>query len=285
VGGPGSGRHRKGWRVSDCRVLSVSDLTGSGRRESQPSGEITWRRGAVVQARLTFSISVARYPLDYDHWTMSLRYRKTMYAAESCQQVTLAMLQPTMAHCPLCGGFARKLYAPPYREHFGCRRCQRLGYQRRRPAAPEPLVAPRIQAALGSVLEGLHDKPTRADRRVKAKRALLESLAADVADLRPQERRIYCLRLSKAGYSCRAIARLVGTSKSSVQRILAAGADAVDTTVLVPERLERYRTTHPLSLGELRDGGRRDRTPEPEPEEMVLTFGDAQAEGGQELPD
>ncbi len=53
------------------------------------------------------------------------------------------------------------------------------------------------------------------------------------------------------GLSCRTIARLTGTSKSSVQRYLAAGTAAIDRTALARERLERYHDSQLPVLGGL----------------------------------
>jgi hypothetical protein len=58
--------------------------------------------------------------------------------------------------------------------------------------------------------------------------------------LAPQERRIYCLRLARVGFSLRRIAALVGSSKSSVGRYLAAGLAGIDSEELTSERHERY---------------------------------------------
>jgi hypothetical protein len=53
------------------------------------------------------------------------------------------------------------------------------------------------------------------------------------------------------GLSCRAVARLAGTSKSSVQRYLAAGTTAIEMQTLVTERLERYHDPQLPALGGL----------------------------------
>jgi hypothetical protein len=58
--------------------------------------------------------------------------------------------------------------------------------------------------------------------------------------LDPQELRIYCLQLARVGYSLRQIAALVGSSKSSVGRFVAAGLAGVDMAKLQAERLSRY---------------------------------------------
>jgi hypothetical protein len=53
------------------------------------------------------------------------------------------------------------------------------------------------------------------------------------------------------GLSCRVIARLAGSSKSSVQRYLAGGTAALDRQTLVRERLERYYEAQLPSLSGL----------------------------------
>jgi hypothetical protein len=53
------------------------------------------------------------------------------------------------------------------------------------------------------------------------------------------------------GLSCRAIARLAGSSKSSVQRYLAGGTAAIEMQALVTERLERYHEAQLPALGGL----------------------------------
>ena len=98
---------------------------------------------------------------------------------------------------------------------------------------------------MGSLLEGLFAEHALivgagSSHRRAATAELLQTLEKE-RPLAAQELRVYCLRLGKAGLSCRAIARLVGSSKSSVQRCLAAGTPAMDMAALVSERLERYR--------------------------------------------
>jgi hypothetical protein len=50
------------------------------------------------------------------------------------------------------------------------------------------------------------------------------------------------------------IARLAGSSKSSVQRYLAGGTAALDRAALVSERLDRYRDSQLPALGGLAFG-------------------------------
>jgi hypothetical protein len=59
MGGPGSGRRPDKTCVCQCRVLSVGELAGVGRREKHPTGEILWvaKRSRTTQARLIYTIT------------------------------------------------------------------------------------------------------------------------------------------------------------------------------------------------------------------------------------
>jgi hypothetical protein len=104
---------------------------------------------------------------------------------------------------------------------------------------------------MGSLLDGLYQLPASPQRRTAAaKRRAREALLCMLADERPlsvQETRVYCLRLGKLGLSLRQIAALVGCSKSSVARYLAAGLAGVDIDALLSERL--WRRSYRLSWG------------------------------------
>jgi hypothetical protein len=109
---------------------------------------------------------------------------------------------------------------------------------------------------MGTLLEGLYadralvDGPRSPAKRRKVAVELLQSLESE-RPLAAEELRVWCLRLAKTGLSCRAIARLAGTSKSSVQRYLAAGTTAIDRATLTRERLERYHDSQMAAFGGL----------------------------------
>jgi hypothetical protein len=241
--------------VSECRVLSIGELAVHGRRQTPPSGEIVWvaQRSGTTQARLIYTISEEHWPQGPDLWVLALRYWPTLSAAESRERIILGgPAKPGLAYCPSCDEPLRKLYVPPGAEHFLCRAWHGLVYRRR----PRPDRLAELQAAMGSLLEGLYtdhsllDGPRSPAQRRKAAAQLLQSLE-DERPLAPEELRVWCLRLGKLGLSCRAVARLAGTSKSSVQRYLAAGTTAIEMQTLVTERLERYHDPQLPALGGL----------------------------------
>ena len=113
---------------------------------------------------------------------------------------------------------------------------------------------------MGSLLEGLYaahslieGSPAPALRRRAAAAELLQTLESE-RPLAAEELRVWCLRLGRMGLSCRTIARLTGTSKSSVQRYLAAGTPAIERAALARERLERYHEAQLPALGGLAFG-------------------------------
>lgn len=254
MGGPGSGRRPDKTCVSDCRVLSISELSAGARRQTHPTGEIVWvaTRSGLTQARLCYTITEEHWPQGLHLAVLALRYWPTMTATESRERVVLGGTgKPNLAYCPRCKRPVRKLYAPPAAEHFLCRCCHELVYRPR--SQPDRLAE--LQAAMGSLLEGLFAEHALIDgagssHRRAATAELLQTLEKE-RPLAAQELRVYCLRLGKAGLSCRAIARLVGSSKSSVQRCLAAGTPAIDMAALVSERLERYRESWAQPFGGL----------------------------------
>jgi hypothetical protein len=235
-------------------VLSVGELAGVGRRQSQPTGEIIWcaQRSYTTQARLLYTITEEHWPVGPDLWVLALRYWPTLGAAESRERIILCE-KPGHARCPGCDEPLRKLYAPPGAEHFLCRACHDLVYRRR----PGPDRLAELQAAMGSLLEGLYadhslieGSPAPAQRRRAAAAELLQTLESE-RPLAQEELRVWCLRLGRMGLSCRAIARLAGSSKSSVQRYLAGGTAAIEMQALVTERLERYHEAQLPALGGL----------------------------------
>ncbi len=254
MGGLGSGRRPAKLSVADCRSLAISEFTAAVRKHGQTSGAIIWRRDDLTTARLCYTISEEYWPQDYELRILALRYWPALAAPEARTRIVLAGEgKPDLAFCPDCGRSVRKLYAPPQAAHFLCWRCQDLVH--RRPAKSDALAV--MQAAMGSLLHGLYPEfepaawlTAPADKR--AARAELLQTIEEEQPLRAQERRVYCLHLAKEGFSCRDIALLVDSSKSSVQRYLVAGRDAIDMEALDRERLARYYELHPLSFGQLR---------------------------------
>ena len=234
MGGPGSGRRPDKTCVSECRVLSIGELAGVGRRQLHPAGEILWvaKRSRATQARLLYTITEEHWPQGPGLWVLALRYWPSLNAAESCERIILCE-KPGLARCPGCDEPLRKLYAPPGAEHFLCRACHDLVYRRRERS--DRLAE--LQAAMGPLLQGLYaghtliEGPRSPAQRRKAATELLQTLE-DERPLASEELRVWCLRLGKMGLSCRKIARLAGTSKSSVQRYLAAGTAAIDRVAL-----------------------------------------------------
>jgi hypothetical protein len=254
MGGPGSGRRPDKTCVSECRVLSIGELAGVARRQLHPAGEILWvaKRSRTTRARLLYTITEEHWPQGPDLWVLALRYWPTLSAAESRERIIVAAETPGLAHCPGCDEPVRKLYAPPGGKHFLCRSCHNLVYRKR----PGPDLLAELQAAMGPLLQGLSadhtlvEGPRSPAQRRKAAAELLQTLDSE-RPLAAEELRVWCLRLGKLGLSCRTIARLAGTSKSSVQRYLAAGAAAIDRTTLARERLERHHDSQLPALGGL----------------------------------
>ncbi len=242
MGGPGSGQRPSKACVADCRCLSIAELAAAARRHP-PGGEVIWQAkgdGAVC-GRLSYTIGEEHWPEGTRLRVLALRYRPDGATAESRERLILDPDKPALAHCPACERPLRKLYAPPGAAHFLCRACHGLVYR----SAPRGDGLAALQAAMGGLLRGLYADytviarpPTAAERQ----RALLELLTRVEAErpLFDQELRVWCLRLGKEGLSVRAIARHTGTSKSSVQRYLAAGLEGVDLLKLSRERLYRY---------------------------------------------
>jgi len=228
---------------------------------------------------------------------LTLDYKRTPDAPASSQDIALAGGEGVrfLAACPGCGRPVRKLFAPPGADQFLCRDCHRLVYRH----MPKGEALSLVQEAMGSLLQGLHEffpEPASA-RSVPtgrgARKALLATLQEELP-LRPQELRIWCLRLSRASLSLRQIAALVDTSKSSVARYLAAGRGGIDMPALAAERLDRLwfdsrgsSGDDPEALGaQLAMIGRDvrrfrlQRTPGSEPEERVVVLADSDDEGG-----
>jgi hypothetical protein len=251
MGGLGSGRQPTRTSVADCRVIEIGELCDAGRYARCPRGEIRWVDGhtKATRACLSYTIAEQLWPGGETLLTLTLCYRRTETAPQSRDHVVLTggAGRRIFAACPFCERPVRKLYAPPGAEHFLCRRCHDLVY-RRVPQQESLAALAEVQAAMGWLLEGLYGLPDGGGPGVlkRSTRVLLSTLQEELP-LEPQELRTYCLRLAKAGLSVRQIAALVGSSKSSVGRYLAAGLAGLDREVLIAERLRRYWAVAELS--------------------------------------
>jgi hypothetical protein len=297
MGGFGSGSRPTHASVADCRVIEIAELCGGGRASRQPRGEIRWlaTQTKLTRAHLRYAISDER--AEMGRLVLTLDYKRTPDAPASSQDIALAGGEGVrfLAACPGCGRPVRKLFAPPGADQFLCRDCHRLVYRH----MPKGEALSLVQEAMGSLLQELHaffPEPASA-RSVATGRGALKALLATLQEelpLRPQELRIWCLRLSRASLSLRQIAALVETSKSSVARYLAAGRGGIDMPALVAERLDRLwfdsrgsSGDDPEALGaqlamigrDVRRFGLQ-RTPGSESEERVVVLADSDDEGG-----
>jgi hypothetical protein len=134
MGGLGSGRAPTKLAVDECRRLEIGELCDGRRWANQPRGEIRWleKGSRVMRASLRYEIAWEEWPPGAPLLILSLRYRPTPTAAESCDRITLeggdgARL---VAVCPGCEPRVRQLYAPPGDVSFFCRACQGLVYRR-----------------------------------------------------------------------------------------------------------------------------------------------------------
>jgi len=309
MGGPGSGRRPIKRSKNEARVLEIGELCDGGRWASHPLGEIRWveKSSETLRACLTYGIAVEDWPAGPQP-ALTVHYRTTRTQAVSRDHIVLEVgdHRRALALCPRCGRPVRKLYAPATAEYFLCRDCHGLIY-RRRPKAQEQgqrraikeetaAVAAYMEALIFPLLEGFDEgeavaaargTPAGQDDQLKTLLWRLENESLQG----PQEVRICCLRLAKAGYSLRQIAALVDYSKSSVQRYLAAGLQAVDMTALVNEQRKRYWAPPPVpeddddeALGEQLAAIDRGlpwlsldyRANTSEPEERVLILADAE---------
>lgn len=292
MGGTGSGRGRTKTSVADCRAIDIGELCDAGRLASHPRGKIRWveARSGYTRGRLSYTIAELLWFGGEVLLTLTLHYRNRPGAPQGCTDIVLVgggAGRRYYAQCPFCERRVRKLYGPPGEEHFLCWRCHGLVH-RRVPALEKRAAQADLQAARGSLCEGLY-RPSPASESpaaLKASSELLLGMLHNEKPLEPQELRIYCLRLAKAGYSLRRSVALVGISKSSVARILAAGLGGVDSMALLDERLERYSSLPQVdeeedNLGLIsaqlavlqqraRRYGRNRERPEREPERRVL---------------
>jgi predicted transcriptional regulator len=268
MGGPGSGRWPRKLSVDACRVLEIGELCDGGRWASQPRGEIRWLTKGLpeVLASLSYAIAAEEWSGGPPEIIVTLRYRETLGGPERRQGVMLDLgaQRAVLALCPGCGRRVRKLYTRPGDVFFCCRSCQGLVYRRNAAAEArerlreygrrDALLAADLRAELGPLREELDEPDTDAAARdTPAQRHhQLEALLGRLTNeppLAPEERRIYCLRLARVGFSLRRIAALVGCSKSSVQRYLAAGPEGIDIEELGYERQERLRAPSPELTG------------------------------------
>lgn len=245
MGGPGSGRRRRKTTVEACRILDIGELCDAGALRRLPRGEIVWRseRSGRTLACLAYSVAeVAPWfgeptlVLDYLYWP-------TLDAPHSGGRIVLRGGEGKRYAAECTGGdckrWVRKLYAPPGEELFLCRRCHDLTYPgtfRRALALYREVMGPVLKELLDIEREGFQAPPPSAGRA--AQEATASALEFDEPD-GPQELRLACLRLRKAGLSLRQIAARVGVSKSTVQRYVAAGPAGIDLSELFGERLER----------------------------------------------
>jgi hypothetical protein len=256
--------------VDECQVLEIGELCDGGRLVSQPRGEIRWveKGSGVMRASLSYTIAEEDWrPGEPPLLMLAVRYRETPTAPESRDHIVLegGDHRRVLALCPCCGQPQRKLYAPPTAEYFFCRDCHGLVYrhpprakeqaQRRAIKQERAALAADMEALIGPLLEGpdrvaaasaARGTPTKQDDELETLLWRLDNESLQG----PQELRIYCLHLAKAGYSLRRIAAVVYYSKSSVQRYLAAGLQGVDMRALVSERLERYWAPPPAPEGD-----------------------------------
>lgn len=129
MGAYGSGRwhgQEKAVSVEDCFILDTSTFRDNwqlGQRHT--SGRLIWG-----QSHSSASYTLAR-------GTREAALRLT-YFCDSRRNDDTILLVPTRPHfggrrwwfiCPACGGRARKLFLPPSRPNFRCRRCHRLTYR------------------------------------------------------------------------------------------------------------------------------------------------------------
>lgn len=244
MGGVGSGRRATRLSVSQCRCLSLAELCDGGRLVRQPHGEVQWRAAGELRGRLTYRVACGL--LHYRYWPTGGADEADGYIALQC-----VAGRRTSASCPSCGSAVRDLYAPPGRERFACRRCSGLVY--RPPTARLELEQLRDAAAPNlAFLASLPDGPLpcpQQPRRARLPQELAEELEEQLP-LAPEELRLWTLRLRSLGLSCRRIATLTGSSKSSVARCCQAGRAGIDRAALIRECLVRARALPPLPQGD-----------------------------------
>ena len=158
MGGPGSGRRPDKTCVSDCRVLSISELSAGARRQTHPTGEIVWvaTRSGLTQACLCYTITEEHWPQGLHLAVLALRYWPTMTAAESRERVVLGGTgKPNLAYCPRAvnGRCASSTHRPtPSTSSAGAATSSSIAHDPNQTALPNsrPLWAPCSKASLQS---------------------------------------------------------------------------------------------------------------------------------------
>jgi len=260
MGGPGSGRARERWAVSDCRCVSVGELLRHVRRATPPGGEVVWRRvgSGELRGSLAFRFTEEIDPQGGTVALLELHYRAVPQGRTTDQEIALERRgREMLALCPDCRGAIRRLYALPRDDHFACRTCQGLVYRRPSQRQQQEQALEELREAMGPLLEaalvvdGLLDG---LPAQVRPRRRSPAELLVSVEEERPLfdcELRLWCLRLRAEGLSLRAIARATGVSKSSVARYLAAGPEGIDRVQLHQERFARAADAQLAGLGAL----------------------------------
>jgi hypothetical protein len=147
MGGKGSGRwegHQKATTVEACQVLNLASLAREGAFVGGARGTLEWPGGCPI-SYAEFAVSATEGGL-----LLVLRYRLVRPSVDVLQPVPLETTRPRFGgvrwwgRCHLvadgaphplvgpgvaCGRRVGKLYLPPGRVYFGCRRCYRLTYR------------------------------------------------------------------------------------------------------------------------------------------------------------
>jgi len=155
MGGPGSGRARQRWAVSECRSVSVGELLRCARRTSPPGGEVVWlASGGELQGSLSYELRSEDWPQLGSVPVIALHYQAVPKGRTTRQWIALKRgSRETLGLCPNCQAAVRRLYALPGGEHFACRACQGLIYRRPSPRQRQEQELDEIRAAMGPLLE------------------------------------------------------------------------------------------------------------------------------------
>ena len=139
MGGPGSNRwndHTKKICVEDCLKLPIQPLIDRWK-QGQTKGQVLWK--GKREAQIAYYIDPSSLPS-----TLTLRYKliskhSTQSIEEKIQLATTSSVnggQRWWMLCPMlsengemCGKRIGKLYLPPKRSRFGCRKCWELSYK------------------------------------------------------------------------------------------------------------------------------------------------------------
>jgi hypothetical protein len=130
------GWHSKRTVVEDCRVIDLAGLARHGAFVPWYSGSLRWLRGEEVVASIGYSVR----PREPEGLILCLSYRISTTGEDVDVPICL---ETTPLHfggvrwwgrCPLkcngteCARRVGKLYLPPGKRYFGCRRCHDLTY-------------------------------------------------------------------------------------------------------------------------------------------------------------